>query len=44
MYYLDKIIIKTINNYKRVYSEDNELYFKYMPVKLAYVLSIYCRN
>jgi ATP-dependent DNA helicase PIF1 len=44
----DKIIIKTINSnlinisyHKRNYAEDNDLYFNYMPIKLAYALSIH---
>jgi len=44
----DKIIIKTINqiyhtiNYhKCIYTEDSSIYFKYMPIKLAYALTIH---
>ena len=42
------VVIKTINNelinityYKNIYQEDNSLYFSYMPIKLAYALSIH---
>ena len=44
----DKIIIKKINGtidtieyYKCIYNEDPMIYFKYMPIKLAYALTIH---
>ena len=44
----DKVKIKTIDNnihyinyHKCVYSEDKNMYFNYMPIKLAYALSIH---
>ena len=45
---LDKVIIKTIlgdniiiNYHKITYYEDNDMFFNYMPIKLAYALSIH---
>jgi ATP-dependent DNA helicase PIF1 len=45
---LDKVIIKTINNdtiiinyHKCIYTEDSDMYFNYMPIKLAYAISIH---
>ena len=45
---LDSIKIKTIDNnihiinyHKCIYNEDKEIYFYYMPIKLAYALSIH---
>ena len=42
------VIIKTITNklvtinyHKCIYSEDNDIYFNYMPIKLAYAISIH---
>ena len=44
----NNVIIKTINNelinityFKTIYQEDNSIYFNYMPIKLAYALSIH---
>jgi len=44
----DKVIIKTIDGFinhisyiKRNYAEDDDLYFNYIPIKLAYALSIH---
>jgi len=44
----NSIVIKTINNdlinisyHKTTYQEDNLMYFSYMPIKLAYALSIH---
>jgi len=45
---LDSIKIKTIDNnihiinyHKCIYNEDKDMYFSYMPIKLAYALSIH---
>jgi ATP-dependent DNA helicase PIF1 len=45
--YPDKVIIKTLNDFitinyhKCTSSEDNNIYFNYMPIKLAYAISIH---
>jgi ATP-dependent DNA helicase PIF1 len=45
--YPEKVIIKTLNDFitinyhKCTYSEDNNMYFNYMPIKLAYAISIH---
>ena len=46
--YDDRVRIKTINSniieinyHKRISAEDNDIYFSYIPIKLAYALSIH---